>query len=67
MLEVIGIVVAVVAVLIAAALIFAATKPDTFRVQRSTDIEASPERIFALVNDLPSHGAWSPWEKRIRP
>lgn len=64
MLEVIGIVIAVVAVLIAAALIFAATKPDTFRVQRSTDIEASPERIFALVNDLPSHGAWSPWEQK---
>jgi Polyketide cyclase / dehydrase and lipid transport len=64
MFEAISIIVAVVAVVIATALIFAATKPNTFGVQRSTDIQASPERIFALVNDLPSHGAWSPWEKK---
>jgi Polyketide cyclase / dehydrase and lipid transport len=64
MFDVISIVVAIAVVLIVAALIFAATKPDSFRVQRSTDIKAPPEKIFALVNDLPSHGAWSPWEKK---
>lgn len=57
-------IVIVVAVLIGTALIFASTKPDTFRIQRSTSINASPERIFALINDLPKHGAWSPWEKK---
>lgn len=31
-------------VLIAALLIYAATKPDTFRVQRSASIEAPPEK-----------------------
>jgi uncharacterized protein YndB with AHSA1/START domain len=55
---------AVVVVLIVALLVFAATKPDTFRVQRSTSIKAPPEKIFALINDYRSWGAWSPWEKK---
>ena len=50
-------------VLIAALLIYAATKPDTFRVQRAASINAPPEKIFPLINDLHSWGAWSPWEK----
>ena len=51
-------------VLIVAVLVFVATKPDTFRVQRATSIEAPPERIFALINDLHSWSDWSPWEKK---
>lgn len=51
-------------VLLAALLIFAATKPDTFRIQRATSIKAPPEKVFPLVNDLRAHGAWSPWEKK---
>lgn len=54
----------VIVVLIAALLIYAATKPDTFRVQRSTSIKAPPEKIFALINDFHSWGAWSPYEKK---
>jgi hypothetical protein len=54
----------IVAVLIAAVLIFAATKPDTFHVQRAASIKAPPERIFALINDFNRWGAWSPWEKK---
>ncbi|MGH8247191.1 MAG: SRPBCC family protein, partial [Gammaproteobacteria bacterium] len=53
-----------IAVLIAAVLIFAATKPDTFRVERAASIKAPPERIFALINDFNRWGAWSPWEKK---
>ena len=53
----------VVVVLIVAVLIFAATTPDTFRVQRATSIKAPPEKIFPLINDLHSWDAWSPWEK----
>jgi uncharacterized protein YndB with AHSA1/START domain len=53
----------VVVVLLAALLVFAATKPDTFRVQRATSIKAPPEKVFVLINDLHSWGAWSPWEK----
>jgi uncharacterized protein YndB with AHSA1/START domain len=53
----------IVVVLLGALLAFAATKPDTFRVQRSTNIKAPPEKIFALINDLHSWDAWSPWER----
>ena len=45
----------VIVVLIVAVLIYAATKPDTFRVERSLSIKAPPEKIFPLVNDLHNH------------
>ena len=64
MLETIVIIAIVVVVLLAAVLIYAATKPDTFRVARSIGIKAPPEKIFALVDDLHSHRAWSPWEQK---
>jgi uncharacterized protein YndB with AHSA1/START domain len=54
----------VVALLLAAVLLFAATKPDTFRVQRAASIKAPPEKLFALINDFNRWGAWSPWEKK---
>jgi uncharacterized protein YndB with AHSA1/START domain len=54
----------IVVVLIAALLGYAATRPDTFRVERTTSINAPPERIFALITDLRSWGSWSPWEKK---
>ena len=53
----------VVAALIALILIYAGTRPDAFRVERSTQIKAPPEKIFALINDLHQWEAWSPWEK----
>lgn len=49
---------------IAGVLIFAATKPDTFRVQRAASIKASSEQVFALINDFNRWGAWSPWESK---
>ncbi|HEX3142296.1 MAG TPA: SRPBCC family protein [Rhizobacter sp.] len=52
-----------VVVLIAAVLIFAATKPDSFSVQRSATIKAPPEKIFPLINDFHQWPAWSPWER----
>src|SRR5688572_25047652 len=64
MLKTLSIVAVVVVVAIAGILIYAATKPDSFRVQRSASIKAPPEKIFALVNDLHRHTAWSPWEKK---
>ena len=53
----------VVAVLLAAVLVFAATRPDVFRVERATSIKAPPEKIFALINGFRSWSTWSPWEK----
>ena len=52
------------AVLIAVVLILALTKPDTFRVERTTIIKAPPEKIFPLLNDFQSWSAWSPYEKK---
>jgi hypothetical protein len=60
MLKIIAIVVAVV---IAAVLILAATRPDTFTVQRSAEIKAPAEKIFPLINDFHNWGQWSPYEK----
>jgi uncharacterized protein YndB with AHSA1/START domain len=54
----------VVVVLIAAILIYAATKPDSFRVQRTTTIQSPPDKIFALLTDLRGWSSWSPYEKR---
>src|SRR5260370_19893185 len=45
-------------------LVFAATRPDSFRVQRAASVKAPPEKIFALLNDFQRWEAWSPWEKK---
>ncbi len=50
-------------VIIVALLGFAATKPDTFRVERSASIKAAPEVIFSHLHDFRSWRNWSPWEK----
>lgn len=57
-------VVVLLAATISILLIYAATKPNDFRVRRVATIKAPPERIFALVNDLPRHREWSPWEQK---
>ena len=44
--------------------IIVASRPSTFRVQRSITIAASPENVFARINDFRDWGAWSPWEKK---
>ncbi len=54
----------IIVVAIAGILILAATKPDTFAVQRSISIKAPPEKVFPLINDFKRWGAWSPWEKK---
>lgn len=64
MLKILAYVGAALVVVVAGILIYAATRPDTFRVQRTATIKAPPEKIFALINDLRSWGAWSPYEKK---
>jgi len=46
---------------VGALLAYAATKPDTFRVQRSTGINAPAERIFPLIANLKSMNTWNPF------
>jgi hypothetical protein len=50
-------------VVIAAVLVYAATRPDSFRIERSIAIKAPPQKIFALVNDFHGWAGWSPWDK----
>lgn len=52
------------AVLVAGFLVLAATKPDTFRVQRSTLIQAPPAKVHALIDDFDRWQSWSPYEKK---
>ena len=52
-----------VVVVIAGILVFAATRPDSFSVQRTTTIHAPPDKVFAMINDFHRWGEWSPWEK----
>jgi uncharacterized protein YndB with AHSA1/START domain len=63
MLEVIAIIAAVVGIAVAAILLIAATKPDTFAIQRTATIRAPAETIFPLIDDLRAQSAWSPFEK----
>jgi uncharacterized protein YndB with AHSA1/START domain len=52
-----------VVVLLAALFGFAATRPDTFRVERTVKIDAPPAEIFALISDFHGWSAWSPYEQ----
>ena len=60
MLKTLGI---VVLLAVAALLAVIATRPDSFRVERSADLAAPPEAVFALIDDLRQWPRWSPWEK----
>jgi uncharacterized protein YndB with AHSA1/START domain len=53
----------VIATAIAGILIFASTKPNSFRISRSATIDAKPESIFPLVNELRAHRSWSPFDQ----
>src|ERR1700730_17927778 len=64
MFEIIAIVAVVLAIAIAIVLVLAATKPNTFSVQRATTVKAPPEKIFSLINDFHQWETWSPWEKK---
>lgn len=64
MLKIIGIVAGCVVIFIVGVLAYAATKPDTFRVARSTVIKAPADKIFPLINDYRQWTAWPPYENK---
>lgn len=65
MLKRIAIVIAVIIFIpIATVLVIAATKPDTFRVERAARINAVPEQVFPLISDLRKFSSWSPYETK---
>ncbi len=59
----IKVVVIAIAALLGGVLIYAATRPDSFRIERSAVIKAPPEKIFPYLDDFHRWTAWSPWEK----
>ena len=50
-------------VVFAAILIYAATKPDTFHIERSITIHATAEKVFPLINDLHNWPRWAPQDR----
>lgn len=58
------IVAAVVMVAVAAILIYASTRPDSFRVERSMAMNAPPDKIFPYIEGLKRWAEWSPYEGR---
>jgi len=59
MLKKIGIALGVVVVIF---LLVVATRPSTFKIERSLVVAAPPAIVFAQVNDFNLWAAWSPWE-----
>jgi uncharacterized protein YndB with AHSA1/START domain len=49
--------------LVAFVLLLAATRPADFRVERSATIAATPDALFAQVNDHKKFQKWNPWDK----
>jgi|SRR5579872_3632044 len=54
---------AVLAIALAAFLCYVATKPNTFTVERSQRIQASPAAVFDKVNDLRQFNSWNPFAR----
>lgn len=51
----------IVGLAVAAVLIYAATKPDTFTLQRSAAIGAPAEQLFPLIADVKAFNTWNPY------
>jgi uncharacterized protein YndB with AHSA1/START domain len=50
-------------VIIVVLCIVIATRPDTVHIERSANVSAPPETVFALVNDFHKWAQWAPWDK----
>lgn len=53
----------VIVVAIGGFLAFAATRPDTYHVERAVSVDAPAPVIFSQLDDFKAWAAWSPWEK----
>ena len=57
------IVLAVAALAVAGVLVAASMRPDTFHVERSTTINATPDALYPLVTNFHRWSDWSPYEQ----
>src|SRR2546430_132613 len=44
-------------------MVYAATRPDGYHVERSAKIAAPAAVVFSQIDDFKAWSAWSPWEK----
>ena len=51
------------AIVVVLLVVFIALQPSTYRVERSTTMNAAAPVVFAQVNDFHKWNAWSPWAK----
>lgn len=57
--KVLGVLLAVIVLFV----IVVMTRPDTFELKRSLQMNAPPDVVFAQVNDFKAWSGWSPWDK----
>jgi hypothetical protein len=62
MLTALGIILLFIILIAIAGFAYAQNRPDDFRVERMTSIEAAPDTIFPLLDDFQRWAEWSPWE-----
>lgn len=53
-----------VVIALAGVLLYAASRPDIFRIQRTARIDAPSARIFPLIDTLRNHALWSPFFRK---
>ncbi len=54
----------VIAALVVSLMIYAAFKPDSFKVQRTTTIVAAPGKLFPLINNMRAFNTWNPYVRK---
>jgi carbon monoxide dehydrogenase subunit G len=54
----------IVIALLAGLIIFVATRAAESHIERSAEINAPPETVFSIINDLHQWETWSPYDKR---
>jgi hypothetical protein len=64
MLKILMIIAIVLLVGVAGLVAYAATRPDTFRIERSTLINAPADTVHAILTDLRRGREWSPFERK---
>jgi uncharacterized protein YndB with AHSA1/START domain len=50
-------------IVVAAVLVFAATKPSTFHIAKSVIVQAPPEKVYALIADFHNWPQWAPQDR----
>jgi hypothetical protein len=54
----------VLAAALAALLLYAASRPDTLHIERSVRIEAHPDKIRPLIDDMKRFNTWNPYNQK---